>query len=117
MKRSKFIRKVEKFAQEEISEEFRQYCGDNFSIGPILVNPDYQAFRERHPGDPRDVLITVVYECDMSEAPLQWKLKAGSRIWKRMQDEWLESFHPTVDYVPKSKYVSGDWQEQKGWGW
>ena len=116
MKRKKFIRKVEKFALEESSKEFRQYCGEDFSIGPILVNPDYQASRERQPCDPRDVLITVVYEGDMNEAPLTWKFRAGSRIWERIRDEWLETFYPTVDYVPKSKHESGDWQERTGWG-
>ena len=55
MRRKKFIRKVEKFATEEISKEFRQYCGDNFSIGPILVNPDYNAYQERSSLDPREI--------------------------------------------------------------
>ncbi len=55
MKREKFVRKVVKFASEEVSKEFRQHCGDDFSVGPILVNPDYQAHRERQPGEPRDV--------------------------------------------------------------
>ena len=72
MNRKKFIRKVEKFATEEVSKEFRQYCGDDFSLGPILVNPDYKALRERSWEDPRFVLITVVIEAHLSEAHLNW---------------------------------------------
>ena len=117
MRRKKFIRKVEKFATEEISKELRQYCGENFSIGPILVNPDYQSSRERSWDDPRDVLITVVYEGDMREAPWQWKFSAQRGIWERMHEEWLEGLNPIVDCVPRSKYESGNWQERKGWGW
>ena len=115
MRRKKFIRKVEKFATEEISKEFRQYCGDNFSIGPILVNPDYKALRERSSLDPRDVLITVVYEGDMSEAKPGWKDEASFRIRDRMREEWIESFYPTVDYIPKSKWDSGEIQERDEW--
>jgi hypothetical protein len=115
MKRKKFIRKVEKFASEEVSKEFRQYCGEKFSVGPILVNPDYQAYRERQLGEPRDVLITVVYEGDMSEAPLYWKFDVFHRVWETMKNEWLEDFYPFFDYVEKSKFVSGDWQERTGW--
>ena len=115
MRRKKFIRKVEKFATEEISKEFRQYCGEDFSLGPILVNPDYQSYREWHPDNPRDVLITVVYEGDMSEAPWQWKIRTDGRIWERMHEEWLENFHPTVDYIPKRQWESGERQERKGW--
>ena len=115
MKRKKFVRKVEKFASEEVSKEFRQYCGGDFSIGPILVNPNYQAYRDRQPGEPRDVLITVVYEGDMSEAPLYWKFDVFHRVWERIKDEWLEDFYPFFDYVEKSKYEIGDWQERTGW--
>ena len=115
MKRKKFIRKVEKFATEEISKEFRQYCGDDFSLGPILVNPDYKAYRERSSLDPRDVLITVVYEGDMSEAELGWKIDTSSRIHRRMREEWIENFYPTVDYIPKSKWDSGEIQEREDW--
>ncbi len=115
MKRKKFIRKVEKFASEEISKDLRQHCGEDFSIGPIMVNPDYKALRERQPGEPRDVLITVVYEGDMSEATLQWQDKASIRIWKRMREEWIENFYPTVDYIPKSKWESGELQEREDW--
>ena len=117
MKRSKFIRAVEEFASEEISKDFRQYCADNFSLGPILVNPDYQAYRERQPGDPRDVLITVVYEGDMSEAPSLWQTRTKIRIWDRMREEWIEEFYPTVDYIPKSKWESGERQERRRWEW
>ena len=117
MRRKKFIRKVEKFATEEISKEFRQYCGEDFSLGPILVNPDYQAYRERSWDDPRYVLITVVYEADLSEAPLSWDHEVFSRIWSRMHEEWLENFYPHFDYIPKSKWESGERQERKGWGW
>ena len=117
MRRKKFIRKVEKFATEEISKEFRQYCGDNFSLGPILVNLDYQASRERSFGDPRDVLITIVYEGDMSEAPLSWDHEVFRRIWARMHEEWIEDFYPHIDYIPKSKWESGERQERKGWEW
>ena len=117
MRRKKFIRKVEKFATEEISKEFRQYCGEDFSLGPILVNPDYQAYRERSWDDPMGVLITVVYEGDMSEASRNWKFNVFDRVWDRMNEEWLEKFYPHFDYVEKSKYESGDWQERKGWGW
>lgn len=117
MKRKKFVRKVEKFASEEVSKEFRQYCGGGFALGPILVNPDYQSSRERRFDDPRDVLITIVYEGDMSEAPRNWKFDVFSRVWDRMREEWLENFYPSLDYVEKSKYESGGWQERKGWEW
>ncbi len=106
MKRKKFIRKVEKFASEEVSKEFRQYCGGDFTLGPILVNPDYQAYR-RSPGEPREVLITVVYEGDMSEAPSLWRTGASIRVWERMNEEWLEEFYPYVDCIPKSNWESG----------
>ena len=115
MNRKKFIRKVEKFATEEVSKEFRQYCGEGFSLGPILVNPDYKALRERSSIDPRDVLITVVYEGDMSEAPHVWEYKAKDRIRDRMREEWIESFYPTMDYIPKSKWDSGEIQERDEW--
>ena len=117
MRRKKFIRKVEKFATEEISKELRQYCGEDFSLGPILVNPDYQAYRERSWDDPRYVLITVVYEADMSESPRNWGFGPERRIWERMHEEWLENFRPTVDYIPKRQWESGERQESKGWGW
>lgn len=117
MKRKKFIRKVEKFATEEVSKELRQYCGEDFSLGPILVNPDYQSSLERSWNDPRDVLITVVYEADLSEAPWHWKFCVERRIWERMREEWLEKFNPIIDSVVKSRYESGDWQERKGQGW
>ena len=115
MRRKKFIRKVEKFATEEISKELRQYCGENFSIGPIMVNPDYKSYQERSSVDPWEVLITVVFEGDMSEAPWQWKIDASSRIHRRMREEWIENFHPTVDYIPKSKWDSGEIQERGDW--
>ena len=115
MKRKKFVRKVQKFASEEIGKDLRQYCGDDFALGPIMVNPDYKSLRERQPGEPRDVLVTVVYEADMSEAPPQWKLGAGSRVRERMNEEWLENFYPTVDYIPKSKWESGEQQEREDW--
>ena len=115
MRRKKFIRKVEKFASEEVGKEFRQYCGEDFSLGSILVNPDYKAYRERQPDEPRDVLITIIYQGDMSEAPMSWKFDVFHRVWGRMQEEWLEDFYPFFDYVEKSKYESGDWQERAGW--
>ena len=115
MKRKKFIRKVEKFATEEISRELRQYCGEDFSLGPILVNPDHRALRERSSLDPRDVLITVVYEGDMSEAKPGWKDEASFRIRDRMREEWIEAFYPTVDYIPKSKWDSGEQREREDW--
>ena len=114
MKRRKFIRKVEKFASEEVSKEFRQYCGGDFTLGPILVNPDYQAYR-RVPGEPREVLITVVYEGDMSEAPSLWQSRVRSRIWDRMREEWLEPFYPTLDYIAKSQWETGERQEREDW--
>jgi len=115
MRRKKFIRKVEKFATEEVSKEFRQYCGEDFSLGPILVNPSHRALRERSSVDPRDVLITIVYEGDMSEAPVQWQDKVTRRVRERVREEWIEWFHPTVDYVPKSKWDSGEIQEREEW--
>ena len=117
MRRKKFIRKVEKFATEEISKELRQYCGEDFSLGPILVNPDYKAYEERSSVEPWEILITVVYEADMSEAPLDWKFPVFNRVWSRMHEEWLENFYPHFDYIPKSKWESGEQQERKGWGW
>ena len=115
MNRKKFIRKVEKFATEEVSKELRQYCGEDFSLGPILVNPDYKALRERSSLDPRDVLITVVYEGDISEASSRWQTEAMFRIRDRMREEWIEAFYPTVDYIPKSKWESGEQQERDDW--
>lgn len=114
MNRKKFIRKVEKFATEEVSKELRQYCGEDFSLGPILVNPDYQAYRERSWEDPRYVLITVVYEGDMSEAPKDWQFFVFDRVWRRMQEEWLENFYPHIDCIPKSKWENG-YQGLKAW--
>ncbi len=113
MKRKKFIRKVEKFAREEISKDFRQYCGQNFTLGPVLVNPDYQTYREPQPGEPRSILITVVYEGDMSEAPLLWQTDVSIRVWKRMAEEWLEEFYPYIDYIPIAKWQSG-YQGRRG---
>ena len=115
MRRKKFIRKVGKFAIEEISKDLRQYCGEDFSIGPILVNLSYKALKERSSLDPRDVLITIVYEGDMGEAPVQWRDKVTRRVGERMREEWIEWFHPTVDYVPKSKWESGEIQEREDW--
>ena len=117
MRRKKFIRKVEKFATEEVSKELRQYCGEDFSLGPILVNPDYQAYRERSWDDPKDILITVVYQGDLSEAPPNWEFPVFNRVWRRMNEEWIENFYPHFDYIPKSKWEGGERQERKGWGW
>ena len=70
MKRQRLVRKVEKIVTEEASKDFSEYCGDKFSIGPILVKTDYQPFREPHPEQSPYIAVSVVYEGDLSKVPL-----------------------------------------------
>ena len=114
MRRKKFIRKVEKFATEEISKEFRQYSGEDFSLGPLLVKTDYQPFRELHPEQSEYVAVSVVYEADLSNAPLGWRTDVSLRVQHRLYEEGMK-IYAFLDYVPKTKWQSGEWQPPRSW--
>ncbi len=80
---------------------------------PILVNSDYQAYMERSWEYPGYVLITVVYEADLREPPLNWGSPVFNHVWHIMHEEWeewLENFYPHFDYIPKPKGESGEQQ-------
>ncbi len=115
MKPRKLICKVEKIVREEVSKDFSEYCGDDFSIGPVLVKNDYQAFREMAPCE-KYILISVVYEADLSNAPLLWENEVFRRVWAKLGEEGIEAY-PFFDYVKKSRWESGDWQQRRGWEW
>ncbi len=116
MKPRKFVRKVEKIILEEVSKDFSEYCGDEFSIGPILVKTDYQPFREVEPNEPKYIAVSVVYEGNLKKAPLMWKNKVFRRVWDKMSEEGIEAY-PFIDYVTKSRWQSGEWHEPRGWEW
>ncbi len=115
MKPRKFISKVEEIVLEEASKNFNEYCGDDFSLGPILVKKDYQAFREQQPKE-EYVLISVIYEGDLGHAPLIWEYDVFRRVWERLVEEGIEAY-PFIDYVTKTRWQSGEWREPRGWEW
>ena len=116
MNRRQLTGKVEKIVLEEVSKDLRQYCGDEFSMGPILIKDDYQPFREGAVNEPKYIAVSVVYEGDLSRAPLMWKTNVFLRVWDKMGEEGIDAY-PFIDYVKKSKWQSGEWQEPKGWEW
>ena len=114
MKRGKIIRKVEKIVSEEVSKDFSEYCGDNFDIGPILVKTDYQPFREPHPEQSEYVAVSVVYEGDLSKAPLLWQGNLSIRVQDRLYEDGIKAY-AFIDYVTKDKWQSGEWQPPRSW--
>ena len=114
MKRGKIIRKVEEIVREEVSQDFSEYCGDSFSIGPILVKTDYQPFREPHPEQSPYIAVSVVYEGDLSNAPLVWKSDVSIRVQDRLYEEGIKVY-AFIDYVTKSRWHSGEWQPPRSW--
>ena len=115
MKRKKLVHKVEKIVHEEVSRDFGEYYGDNFSLGPILVKTDYQPFREPHPEQSEYVAVSVVYEGDLSDAPLGWRTGVSLRVQDRLYEECMKVY-AFIDYVTKSKWQSGEWQPPRSWG-
>ena len=116
MKRSKLIRKVEEIVLEEVSKNFSEYCGNEFSIGPILIKYDYKAFREVEPGEPKNIGIFVIYEGDLTNAPLRWEYQVFESVWKKLDEEEIDDY-PLIEYVKKSRWESGEWQQPRGWEW
>ena len=114
MNRKKFIRKVENIVLEEVSKDFSEYCGDDFSLGPILVKTGYQPFREPHPEQSEYVAVSVVYEGDISKAPLGWRPGVSVRIQDRLYEEGLKVY-AFIDYVTKAKWQNGEWQPPRSW--
>ena len=109
-------RTIEKIAIEEICKDLSQYCGDDFSIGPILIKDDYQPFRDVDADEPKYIAVSVIYEGDLSRMPMLWKSQVFRRIWDKMGEEGIDVY-PFIDYVKKSRWQGGDWQEQRGWEW
>ena len=114
MKPSKLARKVEKIVLEEVSKDFSDYCGGDFSIGPILVKPDYQPFREPHPEQSPYIAVSVVYEGDLSRAPLLWESGVSIRVQDRLYEEGLRVY-AFIDYATNAKWQSGEWQPPRSW--
>ena len=102
MKRKKLVHKVEKIVHEEVSRDFGEYYGDNFS-------------REPHPEQSEYVAVSVVYEGDLSDAPLGWRTGVSLRVQDRLYEEGMKVY-AFIDYVTKSKWQSGEWQPPRSWG-
>ena len=114
MKPRKLPRKVEEIVTEEVSKDFRKYFGDDFSVGPILVKTDYQPFREPHPEQSPYIAVSVVYEGDLSKAPLLWRGDVSIRVQGRLYEEDIRVY-AFIDYVTKAKWQSGEWQPPRSW--
>ena len=100
MKRQEKTALVEKFLREDLAP----YCGENFAIHQVALE-DF-IYREEYwePGGAPPLHITVVYEGDRRQIPLEWELGMSPRIWDKLLAAGVEGL-PLFDFAEKSWWL------------
>ena len=97
---------VEKLLREDLAP----YCGENFAIHQVALE-DF-IYREEYwePGGAPPLHITVVYEGDRQQIPLEWELGMAPRIWDKLLAEGIEGL-PLFDFAEKSWWLKHQQQQ------
>ena len=87
-----------------LREDLAPYCGENFAIHQVALE-DF-IYREEYwePGGAPPLHITVVYEGDRRQIPLEWELGMSPRIWPKLLAAGIEGL-PLFDFAEKSWWL------------
>ena len=98
---------IEKFLREDLDP----YCGKNFTIHQVALEDGCHPDVYREPGDNPHLHITVVYEGDRQQIPLEWELGMSPRLWDKLLAENIEGL-PLFDFVEKSWWLKHNQQRR-----